>query len=280
MFNFFPNKHVVAHMGQGADGRGLSPRLWTNILGSHMPANGLDHCIAIGDDFLSFGEIDVTSNVGIYASEAGLYGSYEGNDCSIAPRSDVEGGVIRLLTHTTDNTEAHIQSGGNVGTMFRINEDAPLTIFECRFAPIQIVACSLFVGLCATDRAVTDNMVDSTGEIANANFLGFHSLNASPARLDFVHRRAGGDVQRQTDLHTMVAGDYIKVGFLWDPRRDMWNRLQMFVNNVVVGSLNAAAVGADTFPNLRLAFNAGVKTTGGSAVKSIDIDWWAAYQAV
>ena len=278
MLNFFPNKVFVAHQGQGGSGRGLSPRLWCHVHNSAMPSNGLNNCFALADDFLSYGVIDVDNEVGISASLAGVYGSYENTGGDILQRTDTDGGVIRLKVDDDDNDETHIQSGGNVGTMFRIREDSPLTIFEMRYALVEITTVSSFAGLCGTDQAVTDNLVDSTGEIADNHFLGFHTLAATPARLDFVYRRNGEDKQLAIqDVHTMVAGEFVKVGFVWNPRRPSWQRLEVYVNNVSVGTVSGDAVEADTFPNVRLAWNCGAKTHA-AANRHVDVDWWAAYQ--
>ena len=137
---------------------------------------------------------------------------------------------------------------------------------------------------------VTDGFfVDSTGVLADKNFVGFNHLSAEGAAIDAAYKADGGQTYQDgatktklNALHTAVASSYVKLGFRY---RAAPKSLEFYVNGRLAGSASAPArltsseLDAATFPDdAFLAPIIGIKDIGGNAALTINIDWLACAQ--
>jgi hypothetical protein len=268
-------------MGQ-LGGRFLSPRLWARVNGQGMAPDGYANGFAVVDDFTCFGGT-VTSNVGTYASEAGMYKSYEDTGDAIS-QIKLTGGAITLTTDTTDNDEVWLQSGYGTGTLGTISDTAgadKLTIFEARFKVSKVTdTYNVFVGLSEEGLAAADTVSDA-GAIASKDLIGFAVDEADGDALDFIYRKAGQALQTKiTGVQVLAADTFYKCGFVYDPFAPASERIQVYIDNDVESTcVTATDIATATFPDAeQLAFLAGVKN-GSGAISAVTLDWWAFYQA-
>lgn len=283
LLGLHPNALFTSHVGK-AGGRGLSPRLWSFINGQGMAPDGFGRMHFYGDDFQNMGQYAPAPAGTVTSNDVNGYGVYVDTATAAASVKQIvgAGGICRIAVPNQDNHEAWLTSGGNSGTFLVIDKAAQqLLLFEARFRVPEVADRGLFVGLGEEALAAANTLVDNTGEIADKDLIGFHSLAASPERLDFVYRKAGAaKVLKIQGLHTLVANAFVKVGFVYNPFRKPSERLSVYVDNVASGTfVSKTDTEAATFPDAQgLAFLAGLKT-GEAAAKNLDLDWWAAAQA-
>jgi hypothetical protein len=299
MNSLLPNALFTIHQGKSG-GRGLSPRLWARASGQMLSPDGASNSVFVGDDFTNFsGFSPATAGTSALPSATvpgpngyGLYIDVGTAAGSIANVAAEDYGVCRIATPAQDNHESWLAAQGNVGTFGSLSTSAPrLTIFEARvrFSSVADDVGSFFVGLGQTAFATADAKVDNTGVMADRNFLGFNTVHTNGgtagtnALLRSAYRRTG-QTQQNVGSNTVVANTWYKLGFVYDPASTS-ERLQFFIDNVrvatvVANDVNAVAGSlANTFPNARMTFVAGVKN-GSAAVASLDMDWWAFFQGV
>lgn len=270
-------------------GRGLSPGLWGNVnagMRSGDPSAG----IFLMEDFLGFNG-KVTSNVGHYTGQAGGYYSYEDSAQSILQLATERGGVIRLLTTTTDNLENSLQFGGATSVLGSLSDAAGarlLTIFEARIRTSVVLdsKAGLFIGLAQEGVAVNSFMADTGSVLADKDLIGFWRDEADGDQMDTVYQKtSGGVVELEADaLDTaLVAAAWTKLGLVYDPHHPDGARVSFFQNGLKLGTeLELTAGDPDTFP---ATFPDGEELSPVFAIKnatnvahSLDIDWWAFYQ--
>lgn len=270
--------------------RHFSTRLWRGFgIPRHMNPTGTSFQTPSGnpafgffDDFQSF---NATSLVGPYANFLGT-----GCTVALAADTDTEKGVLALaIDGNAANDEAILKWGGTSSAPFKLaNNDLA---FECRLSVSSIAAAkfSWFLGLGQADMITTDLMfVDSTGVMADKNFLGYAHLSAEGAAVDGCYKVNGqtyqdGSTKPKLDtLHTAVASTYVKLGFRYrsNPRTVEW-----YVNGVMPGGNTAPArlsnseIAAATFPKSTfLAPFIGIKDIAGNTPLTINMDWWACAQ--
>ena len=284
MLNVNPTAGVTPHKGQSG-GRGMSPRIWSKVNGAAMSPDGASPGYGIGDEFLSFGPSRaVAGNVGYYASEAGLYKTYEDTGNAVAQIPTAVGGVITLTTTGADNQENWMQSCAGAGVLGVISNTAgadKLLLFEAR-VKISAIAANVggfFVGLGEEGMAVADTLTDA-GAMVSKDFIGFFCSQDDPDCLTFVYRKAGQVmVTKIAALQALVADTYYKVGFVYDPKADAAKRIAVFIDNVEQSTyVTATNIATATFPDAEeLAFVAGHKSAGDVSV--LTIDWWNFFQA-
>ncbi len=280
MLHSLSNQIMATHMGQ-VGGRGLSPRLWSHAMGSGLAPNGLDNAFSIADDFLNFAAVApaIAGSTSGFSSGYAVYVDTATSACSVRQIA-ADGGVVRIATGATDNHEAWLQSGGNTGTLGRINRAAPQKlIFETRVRFGQIASQNAFIGLAEEGCAVADTITDA-GALVSKDFLGFHVAEAAAGTLTFMYRLAGQSaVTKIANLQALAANTWYKLGFVFDPTQPVSERIKVYVENVQNASMvTAAEIAAATFPdNQGLAFLAGVKNAAATAL-TLDLDWWAFHQ--
>lgn len=268
----------------------FSPRLWRgfgeptsmNPLGSSYQGPSGNPAFGFFDDFHTF---NATTLVGPYANLLSA-----GCTAALAADTATEKGVLALsLDGNAANDEAVLKWGGTLSAPFKL-ADKDLC-FECRLAVSAITAAkwSWAVGLGQADMITTDLLfVDTTGALADKNFLGFNHLQAEGAAVDGAYKADGQTYQngatktKLDSLHTAVATEYVKLGFRY---RAHPKTVEFFVNGAVPGGnitparLTATEIDAATFPDdVFLAPFIGAKDIAGNAALTISVDWWACAQ--
>ncbi len=224
----------------------------------------------------------------------GPYKILEGTGCTVEQiactgNTETKGlGLVQLaLDGNAANDEAVLQWGRGLCAPFKLADHD--LCFEARISASAITAAkwSWAVGLGEVGMGVTDCLfVDTTGALADKNFLGFVHLAAEAGAVDGAFKADGqtyqdGAVKTKLDtLHTAVAGTFVKLGFRYEahPKSIRW-----FVNGVenVAARLLASEIDAATFPDdVFLAPIIGAKDIGGDAALNLIMDWWACAQAL
>lgn len=267
-----------------------SARLWGKIAHptSFGPLGGTTICqsgnpaFGFYDNFHSF-----------HATTAeGPYKILEGTGCTVEQIADTstEKGLVQLaIDGNAANDEAVLQWGRGLGAPFLLagNDLA----FECRLSVSAITAAkwSWAVGLGEVSMGVTDGLfVDTTGALADKNFLGFVHLQAEGAAVDASYKANGQTFQdgatktKLNALATMVANTYVKLGFRY---KAVPKTVEFFVDGVLAGTsaaparLTAAEIDAATFPDdVLLAPIIGIKDIAGNAALNLKVDWIACAQ--
>lgn len=268
----------------------FSPRLWRgfgaptnmNPSGSSFQTPSGNPAFGFFDDFHTF---NATTLVGAYAHLLSA-----GCTAALAADTATEKGVLALaLDGNAANDEAVLKWGATATAPFKL-ADKDLA-FECRLAVSAITAAkwSVAVGLGQADMITTDLLfADTTGALADKNFLGFNKLVAEGAAWDAAYKADGqtyqnGATKTKLDaLHTAVAATYVKLGFRY---RSHPKTIEWYVNGVMPGGnitparLTATEIDAATFPDdVFLAPIIGAKDIAGDAALTVNIDWWACAQ--
>lgn len=268
----------------------FSPKLWRgfgaptnmNPTGSSMQTPSGNAAFGFFDDFHTF---NATTLVGPYANLLTT-----GGTAALAADTATEKGVLALATDASGaNDEAVLKWGGTLSAPFKL-ADKDLA-FECRLAVSATTAAkwSWGVGLGQADMITTDLLfVDTTGVLADKNFLGFNKLLAESTAIDGAYKADGqtyqnGATKTKLDtLHAATAATYVKLGFRY---RAHPQTVEYYVNGAVPGGniaparLTATEIAAATFPgDTFLAPIVGIKAVAGDAVLSVSMDWWACAQ--
>lgn len=271
--------------------RHFSPKLWKGFApptvlspsGSSYDGGSGNPCFGFFDDFLTF---NATSLVGPYMNLLSA-----GCTAAVGADTATEKGVLNLAVDgNLANDEAVIKYGGLLSAPFKM-ADFDLA-FECRLAVSAITAAkwSVAVGLGAADMITTDLLfVDTTGVLADKNFVGFNKLLAEAGAVDAAYKAVGQTYQdgatktKLNALHTLAPATYVKLGFRYHahPRS-----LEFFVNgnvpggNIAPARLNSSELDAATFPKTAfLAPIIGIKDVAGNAALTVSVDWWACAQS-
>ena len=268
----------------------LSPKLWRgfgaptnmNPSGSSYQTPSGNSAFGFFDDFHTF---NATTLVGPYAHLLGT-----GCTAALAADTATEKGVLALAVDgNAANDEAVLKWGGTATAPFKL-ADKDLA-FECRLAVSAITAAkwSLGIGLGEASMIVTDGLfVDTTGALADKNFLGFNKLLAEGGAIDGAYKADGQTYQdgatktKLNALHTAVAATYVKLGFRY---RSHPKTIEFYVNgampggNITPARLTATEIDAATFPDdVFLAPILGIKDIAGDAALTVSVDWWACAQ--
>lgn len=268
----------------------FSPKLWGDFgapqnlspSGSSYQSPSGNAAFGFFDDFLTF---NATSLVGPWMNLLTA-----GCTAALAADTATEKGVLALAVDgNAANDEAIIKWGGLASAPFFLaNHDLA---FECRLAVSAITAAkwSVGIGLGEASMIVTDGLfVDTTGALADKNFLGFNKLLAEAGVFDGAYKADGQTYQdgatktKLNALHTAVAATYVKLGFRY---RSHPKTIEWFVNGSVPGGnvspakVTATEIDAATFPDdVFLAPIIGIKDVAGNAALSVSIDWVACAQ--
>ncbi len=280
----FMNPMSVFLTHKGEAGRTLSPRLWANAQGQALAPDGSLRGRLLYDDFSNFGNTAaVASNVGRYASEGGAYYTFEDTGALVSQIATNCNGVIALTTDADDNQEVDLTTGGNTGGLGLISDtagDDRLLIFEARFRVPQIVTQNLFIGLGEEGLAVTDGIIDDSGDHTSKDLIGFSVNEDAASTLVFSYRKAGQTEQFPiTALTTLVADTFYNVGFAYNPKAKTAERIKIYLNNTEQATkVTGTNIAAATFPDgEELAMYAAVKNV--TDITTLQLDSWAFYQA-
>lgn len=217
----------------------------------------------------------------------GPYRILEGTGCSIEQIActATEKGLIQLaIDGNAANDEAVLQWGRGLGAPFFLADND--LCFEARLNVSAITAnkWSWAVGLGEVGMGATDQLfVDTTGALADRNFLGFVHLRAEGADVDGAYKADGQTYQdgatktKLNALATMVANTYVKLGFRY---KAVPKIVEFFVNGNLAGTasaparLTASEIDAATFPDdILMTPIIGIKDIAGDAALNLKVDW-------
>lgn len=270
--------------------RHFSPKLWRgfgaptslNPSGSSYGTPSGNPAFGFFDDFHTF---NATTLVGPYANLLTA-----GCTAALAADTATEKGVLALAVDgNAANDEAVLKWGGTLSAPFKL-ADKDLA-FECRLAVSAITASkwSWALGLGEAGMIATDALfADTTGALADKNFLGFNKLYAEGGAIDGAYKADGQTYQngatktKLDSLHTAVAATYVKLGFRY---RAHPKTVEFYVNGTMPGGnisparLTATEIDAATFPDdVFLAPIVGIKDIAGDTALTVSLDWWACAQ--
>jgi hypothetical protein len=253
--------------------------MWTKALWDHIPWDQIQAGEREGwtffDDFTNMPALSVDADLHKYAA-------YIDTGATILQGADSEYGELVLTVDADDNQEASIQTGGNTGGLAKFILQAtavPHTIaFEARVKVSTIVG-SAFVGFAEEGCAATDGLLSDTGTIPDKDCLGFFLPEADPDGWDFVYNKSGGadPTTKIADIHTAVAGAYVKFGCLYRYQNAASKQIKVFKNGVVNATYvtKANIDDATNFPGgEEMALYAVVKNV--TDIKNMTMDWWRA----
>lgn len=265
---------------RGAAGRTLSPRIWSKVL-TQMGGPVGENSYWLYEDFRNFGlTTAVGTNVGRYCGDAGLWYSFEDTGASISQIATSDKGVISMATDAEDNQEASIVSCGNTGVLGSITSGSlKMQACEFRFRVPQIVTQNLFLGMAEEGLAVTDGIIDDSGDHTSKDMIGFSVNEDAASTLVFSYRKAGQTEQFPiTSLATLVADTWYNVGWLVDPDAPPSKALSVYLQNAEQTTyVTATNISAATFPSgEEMAIYAVVKNV--TDITTLQLDSIAFYQ--
>jgi hypothetical protein len=228
-----------------------------------------------------------------------VYTCYIDTSDTIVNLADESGGVVALNTTAADNDEVWMHTGDATSVFGAMSDTAGsdfLTAFECRVKVSSIAdnVASIFCGLAEEGTAVQNTKVDTTGVLASKDYIGFDTVHVNGgtagtnALVNFVYRLAGQTaVTKIASVHTLVADDFVKLGFLYDPDASTDKRIKVFVNNVeqttYVTSTNISTATGSAFPDgeeMGALFGIKSGSDGSTAAAELALDWWAYAQLI
>lgn len=224
------------------------------------------------DDFVDVG----LCTTGAIASVAGLerYLVFGSAGSTLTPDAALGGGIV--LTEATNNEAISITTKQ---TPFKIINTGGSLWFEARIKTNTITGDkqAWFCGLMdATPQTVTVPLT-ATGALADINLVGFHHPEANTTAYDTSYKANGvAAVEVNSDVGTLVAGTYVKLGFKFDTYS---NQLTFYIN----GSPQAtrknipSAAGTD-FPNDVLMAPVLGQLLAAAASYTLTMDWWKCAQ--
>ena len=276
MLGLSPAALFTIHRGQRGT-TGLSPRIWALLFDSILsPDGGNDDPIQF-DHFKNFSAI-APAIAGAVAGASGGYVSYQDTattTSSIQQSSSLDEGVIDLLTGATSHHEVSIQACGGTGCNWKLPSarGGNIRAFEARVKLPAATSQGVFVGLAAPGSAATNFMVDTTMALKDANLIGFHIPLGATNTIRPVFRKSGVAVNDSIgSVKTFTAGDWVKLGFIYNSAAQASEAFQFFVDNVKVAVLSQAEVDSILPVNAGLAPILSVKTLGAVA-STLSCDW-------
>lgn len=200
-----------------------------------------------------------------------MFGDTAVTTALLLAKLDQKFGVMEFETTNTDNHQVTLASGANKAGIAPISltaGDIHAFHMECRFRALTVADAGIYVGMGEEALAANDAlMVDNTMEVADKDLLGFHTLAASPTRLDAVYRLAGGSkVIHSQEVATLVANTWFKLGITFNRKT-----VRFWVDGVQKGAVLLPS--AANFPLAQmLAFYASMKT-GQAVTAKMQLDW-------
>ena len=258
---------------EGANsGRGVSARIWGDCPVEDLLRDN-NTGVWLDDDFTSF---NLTGAAAASNSQVGQYSrgwtSYQDDTSTLRQIATNRYGVVEMTTSADDEEEVELISGGGTGGLILLDTVAnsgKKMWFEARISVSSIADIAVAIGLAEEASQANSFFTDTTGALADKDFVGFRMRAATDAYLDAVFNTAsgGGETVKKNQAQLMVASTWYKLGMKFDPAIGC----QWFVDGVQVGT-NALA-SATNFPNgEELAVLFGVKTHT-TAAKSLYVDW-------
>lgn len=226
------------------------------------------------DDFTDWGVTPtMTSLVGF-----NRYTCFGGATGTLTNDEALGGGLVVLTSVANEAT--------SVGRdpVFNITSLGGAFWFEARVKTSTVTTNELafFVGLMDTTARTATIPLTATGALGDVNLMGFHRPEANTTALDFSYKSDGVSiVEVNSNIGTLVADTYVKLGFKFVPNDAGTARVQVFVDNVkqAVSASNTIenATGTDTPSDVLMG---PVFAIQGAVApdQSITVDWWRCYQ--
>lgn len=277
MFAVSPAVQYIIHHGQKGSNGG-SPRIWGRLYDELLsPDRGRNPKID-GDDFTNFAGFD-PGDGGDTAASVGGFGIYADTATTgsklVQLAADL--GVVQLEAAGVAHHEVTMQVGGFTGAPFSIRPGVDsLRAFECRIripSGNDSAQQGAFVGVAAAGSAANNFMANTTMALKDANLIGFHLPVGAADVIRPVWRKSGSDVVDTVGVvKTYTPGDWVKLGFLFNPLAEPRWRFQFFVDNEVVESLVPETV-EDSLPkDAQMSPILSVKSLSTDGGK-LDCDW-------
>ena len=278
---FLPGQLYTLHRGNTS--RTMSSRPWNRAL-EFINGSNASSGFFLHEDFRSFGlSTAVSSNVGRYVGDGASWYTFEDTGASISQIATNVNGVIALATDADDNQEVDLVNCGNTGVCGVISDTAgsdKFQVCEFRFSVSQIVTQNLFLGMAEEGLAVTDGIIDDSGDHTSKDMIGFSVNEDASSTLVFSYRKAGQTEQFPiTSLATLAASTFYNVAWVYDPTAPRSKRVSIYLNNEEQSTyVTADDIEEATFPDgEEMAIYAAVKNV--TDITTLNLDSIAFYQA-
>lgn len=217
-----------------------SPAIWGHL----GIENNRDKWLVIEDHFGGAHELAASGVTGQW------YVYLDGSN-TVTTATDVKSGAIVLTTDGTDNDGPVLTSSGTSGAPFAFQRGRAFA-FETRVKNLQVTnKYSLFVGVAEQNLAVNNGLLDDDATaVEDVDYVGFFAVGeTSLTALNASYNTASGStspVEAKAAAHTVVADEFFKAGFRYDPSED---RLYYYINGVEVAGQTTVRIGSTDFPD-------------------------------
>lgn len=194
------------------------------------------------------------------------------------------GGVFTHVQTSGEEGDVKVSSDGdNEGAnfsqgieTFSIIQDAGELVFECRFKTSTIANTKhgIFLGLMEAHTQSATVPIAAAGTLADANFVGFHRLEADGDYVDTIYKANGvTQVTVKADAQILVADTYIKLGMVFNRGGD--NELRFYVNGFELpDTYSVPSSAGDDFPNdVQLGVSYAVLNATGTTPGDTHLSW-------
>ncbi|MEE9597968.1 MAG: hypothetical protein V3V96_14440 [Acidiferrobacterales bacterium] len=253
--------------------------MWTKSLWDEIPWDQIQAGEREGwvfhDDFINMPNLSVDADLHKYAA-------FIDTNATITQGVANEFGEVVLLSDAGENIGANLTTGGQTGGLSKFILQAtavPHTIaFEARMKTSTLVG-SVYIGFSEEGLGTTEGILSNTGTLSDKNHIGFLVPEADPDGLDFVYNKESGAAPTTmiADIHTMVADEYVKVGFIYNYKNAAAKQIKVYKNGVRNATFVTKALIDNTtnFPGgeemgLAMAFK------NVTDIKNFTVDWWRA----
>ncbi len=272
---------VIQYLGLNTN-RLSSPSIWHDCPFSQISRGSIDG-YHVFDDFTQGGITPtITTAIAAPGIGNGSYNAFGSAGATITYDDVVGGGVI--LSETTDNESVSMNTEQHP---FSITSGAGKLWFEARIKQSHIVTTesAWFCGLMDAATLIVGLPLATTGAlITTQNFVGFHQPDANTTAFDFTYQaNSVSPVEMLSDVGTLVADTYHKIGFKFDPTSSNTGTA-----NQIVGYLDGVKqlspktipdnTGTDFPADIRLGLCIGMMVGATASNNTLTMDWWRCAQ--
>lgn len=249
--------------------RGPSPGIWADFPAADI-RQGIRDGYEIFDDFLNGPRVAAGAE-----AVAGLYRGFADTGGLVQDGGEI-GGVLDFSSDG-DNEGASLRTSTNP---FQISRLHGKLWFEARLKTSQVADTKhgIFIGLKEDGAMTAITPITAAGAIADVNIVGFHRLEGDGDQFDTIYKANGvTQVTVGADAAVVVADQYIKLGFVYNPKDFT---LTFYRNGVKLANVYTVVAAAGTdFPNdVRLGLCMAVLNATASTPGSTKLDWWRCAQ--
>lgn len=230
---------LLGNLATDSSGTEPSPAIWDRISIGDILKGKLKF---FREDFNAFGlTTAVSSNVGRYHGQQ-LWYSYESAAADIVTQLATDAnGVAQCSIAATSNNEQWLQGGNSTSVMFvpKTTANGGRSIFfECRINK-SVLTGNAFFGLAEEGSAADNFIADDGASLADKDYIGFLVLEGAPTVVRLVYHKASGTMTNiAATFHTLVANEFVKLGFVIDMEEyDLRKRIKSYLNGVEQASV-------------------------------------------